>query len=287
MRGRIASVARRFSPAKPWNFFGNAASILGLVVASFALFKWDLLVIPLLYLCALSLFLLIRYLRHERWARYAEASALMENAYRFCQEAAENSVFGTDDLKQCIEKLSHSLDAFAQAFSLVVGSPCRTCLAEVRVDTSRQAAKTIAAEDAFVVTVLLRSGPDAEIGEESNEPVVGNSDFLEIYKNGRPYLNNNLPLAFKEGSYENSKWTPRRSEMLKAHDYPYSSTIVWPIRLSNTPLRGRSKPPLAFLCVDTKKVGAFVSRADVPLGGCYSHALYPVVRYLLDAETTD
>jgi hypothetical protein len=136
------------------------------------------------------------------------------------------------------------------------------------------------------VTVLLRSGTEVEIGEESNEPVVGNSDFLQIYRTGKPYINNNLPRSFKEGAYENSKWAPTRSEMLAKHDYPYSSTIVWPIRLSKTRLRGRSKPPLAFLCVDTKKVGAFVSRADVPFGGCYAHALYPVVRYLLDAETT-
>lgn len=286
MGARIAAVIRRFSPAKPWNLFANAASILGLIVTAFALLKWDLLIIPLLYLCCMSFFLLIRYLRQERWARYAEASVLMENSYRFCQEAAEYSVFGTDDLGRCIEKLSHSLDAFAQAFSLIVGSPCRTCLAEVRVDTSRQAASTIAADEAFVVTVLLRSGPEVEIGEESNEPVVDNSDFLQIYRTGKPYIGNNLPRAFKEGTYENSKWTPRRSEMLKQHDYPYSATIVWPIRLSNTPLRGHSKPPLAFLCVDTKKVNAFVSRADVPLGSCYAHALYPVVRYLLDAETT-
>jgi hypothetical protein len=140
MRGQIAAVIRRVSPVKPWNFFGNAASILGLLVTMLALLKLDLLIIPLLYLCGLSFFLLYRYIRQERWARYAEASALMENAHRFCQEAAEYSVFGTDDLKQCTEKLSHSLDAFAQAFSLVVGSPCRTCLAEVRVDTSRKAA---------------------------------------------------------------------------------------------------------------------------------------------------
>lgn len=286
MSGKIVELWRRFSPAKPWNFFGNAASILGLVVTVFALLKWDLLVVPLLYLCGVSFFLLYRYIRHERWARYAEASALLEDAYRHCQESAEYSVFGTDDLGQCTEKLSHSLNAFAQAFSLIVGSPCRTCLAEVRVDTSRQTAPTIAAEEALVATVLLRSGPGDEIGDESNEPVVENSDFLQIYRTGKAYINNNLPRSFEKGTYDNSKWRPQKGEMLRTHDYPYSATIVWPIRLSNTPLRGRSKPPLAFLCVDTKKVNAFVSRADVPLGSCYAHALYPVVRYMLDAETT-
>lgn len=269
------------SVSRPFNQIANTASILGLLVSLGALFTWQATIIPIVYLCLLSLFLLIRYMRQERWARYSESAGILQRAYRHLQEASECSLHGIENPDLFIERLSLSLDSFAQSFTLITGSQCRACIAEVNVDTDIRPHRGSppSPADIFVINIILRSG-EQRWGPEKPQPVAKNTDFLHILQTGKPFFNNDLPMSFRKMEYENSKWD---RNLLKTRDYPYRSTIVWPISQSAAQLAGPSElqPPLAFLCVDTKRVGAFKHVSDVPLGWCYAHAVYPVLRYLL------
>lgn len=267
--------------SRPFNLIANVASILGLIVSLAALLTWQVTAIPIVYLCLLSLFLLIRYMRQERWARYSESAGILQQSYRLLQEAVECSIHGSENPDLFIERMKSSLDYFAQSFTLITGSPCRACIAEVNVDTDIHSNRRSPPDpsDIFVVNIILRSG-ERQWTPENPQPVAKNTDFLHILQTGQPFFNNDLPMSFRKMDYQNSKWD---RNLLKSHNYPYRSTIVWPISQSATPLAAPSElqPPLAFLCVDTKRVHAFRHVSDVPLGWCYAHAVYAVLRYLL------
>src|SRR4051794_283491 len=78
---------------RPANVAANTASVIGLLLALIGLFKLNLTVIPLVYLCGLSLFLLYRYMAQERWGRYAEGCLVMERAERIAKEATDRLLF--------------------------------------------------------------------------------------------------------------------------------------------------------------------------------------------------
>ncbi|MCT7361957.1 hypothetical protein [Mycolicibacterium llatzerense] len=260
------------------NFFGILGSILGLVVAVIAIVKKELItevVIPIAYVCALSAVLVVWFAVHQRRGRYAEVPAVLEKAYRNIQEAADSALFDDENFDLLEAKVGQSIDALAQGFTLLTGSTCRVCIAELYVD----ATKAIP-EEALVARVVFRSGEQEGLQAETAQPVDGNSDFLRILQTQKPFFHNDLGKAYEARKYENTKWNPA---MIDDDSFPYRSTIVWPIKSSEGRLRGTNRvdQPLAFLCVDTPRAGAFVQLSDVPLGACYSYAIYPVVRRLL------
>jgi len=268
----------RHSTTRPWNVLANVASILGLILTTFSVVRWNVQAIPILYLCLLSFFLVVRYVRQERWARYAEGAVVLEKAYSLCQEAAEVILWNQHNVDMFMQKLQDSLDAFGQAFTLVVGSSCRVCLAELTVSATSSGSTPPTPDEVFLVQVILRGDKRTNDQLEKAQRVAENTDFLQVLQTGKPFLHNDLIHAYKLRKYDNSKWS---QEMLENGDFPYTSTIVWPIRLSERPLSGAANPPLAFLCVDTKRRDAFWSSSDVPLGACYAHAIYPLVRTLI------
>lgn len=270
---------------RPFNVLANLASVIGAVVAVAAVFTWDLTVVPLLYVCGVSAFLLARYVRHERWGRYAEGVQVMERAFRRLTEATDELNSGqSQDARAFLVALQGSLSAFAEAFTLVTGSNCRATLKELYLGEVSLPAKPGDAPRATQVlcaaTVLrseLDSGP--AVYDEAPVLVEENSDFLEVFETGKPFFSNDLEAAWRRGDYRNSHWT---SDMRTSRTFPYRSAIVWPVRVDpRSNPRAAPEKAIAFLCVDSQRRRAFVRLADVAFGGGYAHALYPALAQAL------
>jgi len=270
---------------RPFNVVANLASVLGLVVSVAAVFAWDLTIVPLLYVCLVSAFLLVRYVRHERWGRYAEGVQVMERAYRRLTEATDAlASAASPDPGAFLVTLQGSLSAFAEAFTLVTGSNCRATLKELYSGEVHSLAKPGSASEAsksLCAATVLRSEVDSGPAVYDEAPVLveENSDFLEAVETGKPFFSNDLEAAWLRGEYRNSHWT---DDMRTTRAFPYRSAIVWPVRVDpRSNPRATPEKAIAFLCVDTQRRGAFVRLADVAFGGAYAHALYPALAQAL------
>lgn len=282
MKFKLADVVPAFA-TRPINVFSNIASISGLVLLVFAMFKWDSSVIPLLYVCGLSLALIWRYMRQERWARYPEAGTLMERAHRQLKELTEARMFGTMNEEDYLHRLHESLDSFASAFTLVTGSACRATIKEVyaeevAVPTGRGGTEL---QNELFVATITRSDPQLSrrVREEKPDRVSANSDFREVLQSLQPFHAGNLPKLWLARKYDNSHW---HENLRQSHDFPYRSAIVWPIETERpTTARESSSddPVIGVLCIDSKRRDAFVPRADIPFGGVFAQSLYTILRY--------
>lgn len=270
-------------PSNWFNLAANTASIVGLVLVGFAAFSWDVSAIPVVYLCLLSLALLVRYLRQERWARYARAMTVLRRAYQHLDDAVEYSVFSPSD-QACESSLREALNSLAEAFTLVTGTSCRVCIAATQLEGGPSATESGDQRDPgqlFNVRVIMRSG-ERRRSEEVHR-IDRNSDFLRVFEENRPFFENDLVVAWRAHEYENSKWT---KEKVEKGDIDYRSAMVFPVeqpapRDTDT---GDHPPPrvIAFLCVDASRPRAFDRHADIGMGSCFAHALYPVLRpYLM------
>jgi hypothetical protein len=276
---------------RPFNVLANLASVLGLFVALLGAFKWDAEVVPLVYLCLLSLFLVIRYVRHERWARYAEAGQVMKLAHQRLKIAGEGLIYRDSSRSDFLEKLQPAVGAFAEAFTLVTGTNCRASIQEVFLHHAPplpHGARVQTPTEALYAGTLVRSERTAKHGPEAPQPVDGNTDFSEVLQTGLPWIGNDLPAAYRAGTYRNTKWTP---DIVAKKNWPYRSAIVWPIKSDALAAprgedAGDAQPPaLAFLCVDSKKRNAFYKRPDVDLGEPFAQALYSAMyAYVADAK---
>lgn len=255
--------------SRPFNLAANFASIFGLVATLFATWRWEVQFAPIAYLCLLSAFLVWRYLRHERWARYGEAQSRLCQALDRVRAASDASIFESQNPDLFIEHMKGGLDSFAAVLSQITGASCRVCLVDVEAPLGQDP----------VARVLLRNGmrPNEGFSSEQPQPISKNSDFLEIMSSlgERPFHNNNLPRAYRRRKYENSKFTP--AMLTGDEDFPYRSAIVWPIGLRPREGPNDENLPMVFLCADAKQANAF-DRCDVDLGTAFCHAMYPVVR---------
>jgi len=270
---------------RPLNVAANLASIVGLVVVVIAGFGWDSRILPLLYVCGLSLFLLIRYVRQERWARYAEGVQVMDRAQRRLKEATDTTLFGEATKEMTLDRLQQGLSAFAEAFTLVTGTNCRASIKEVYVEdvlvTTGRAAALDFEKELFVATIV-RSDADASarISSEIPDRVSENSDFKFVLSSIQPFHCGDLPKEWLARRYDNSHW---HEGLRESRDFPYRSSIVWPIE-SLRPGTSRDgddgeEPVIAVLCVDSKRRHAFRPGADLQFGSLFAHAVYPVLRY--------
>lgn len=273
---------------RPFNLIANSTSILGLLVVLFAEWQWDTTAIPVAYLCALSLFLLVRYVRQERWARYAEGVRVMDRALRRLKELTDRRLFGNAAQEDTLSNLQESLSAFAEAFTLVTGTDCRATIKEVYSESVLVPGSAIQTFDRELwVATVARSDIDASrrVSQESPDRVTENTDFAHVVSNLKPYFSGNLPKAWLAREYDNSHWS---EDLRKSRDFPYRSTIVWPIEVDR-PSTARSStdddgddPVIAILCIDSRKRHAFRASADVQFGSLFAHALYPVLLFERD-----
>lgn len=278
-------VLQAFS-TRPFNVIANLSSVLGLAVLVFAAFEWDAQVIPLAYLCLLSTALLVRYVRQERWARYAEGSQVMEEAMRELKVATDRLLYANEktDREKFLILLQDSLGNFARAFSLVTGTACRASIKEFYTDEvltpgPRRGTEPEAKEVLLVATMLRHTAKESQsVADEEADLLDDNSDFVEILTTYRPFHSNDLGKLFLNGKYRNSHWS---EDLRSTKRFPYRSTIVWPVEVE-PPVGEAVEAPdrvVAFLCVDSQKTRAFEHRTDIAFGGVFAHALYPALRY--------
>ena len=116
---------------RPFNVLGNLASIVGLGIALLTASGFGAAWLAVAYICVLSAYLMLRYVRQERWARYAEANVLMERALRQLKETSDRRMFRELSDDDFVEGLQRSLAELAKAFSVVTGSNCRASLKEI------------------------------------------------------------------------------------------------------------------------------------------------------------
>jgi hypothetical protein len=281
---RLSSLAlnRRESPnplawpgssGKWFNLAANAASVFGLVVTLFVALRWDATALLLIYVCGLSASLLWRYVRQERWARYAEVQSVLERVYKHVDDSTDYLLFA-DNLAASTQSLKASLDEMANAFTLVTGAPCRVCIVETYLDSGPSGSGTLD----WYARVLWRSHVDrAEPGDP--HLVSKNTDFLATMSTALPYFSNDLIRAYWDRHYDNSKWT---ESAVRSGDVEYFSAIVLPVTIEAHELT-QAPRVIGFVCVDSRRRRAFEKYADVAMGACYAHAVYPVMRKMLDA----
>ncbi|WP_229052360.1 hypothetical protein [Aeromicrobium sp. Leaf350] len=268
---------------RPVNAVANLASILGLVLTVLATIGWNSAAIPIVYLCALSSFLIVRYVRQERWSRYSEAALVMDRAHRRLKEVTDSVVFGGVRLEDALHGLHDSLSAFAEAFTLVTGSNCRASIKEIYAeakDAGTAAGSTDLRSELFAATVS-RSDRDEvrRIAEERPDLVRENSDFELVVANRDAFHSNDLPRLWLNREYRNSHWP---DSLRSSGKFPYTAAIVWPIEADRvTSVRSpiSNENVIAVLCVDTRRRGAFRPRVDVPFGMAYAHALYALLYF--------
>lgn len=284
------SSARIGITGRPFNFAANLASLAGLALAIFGLSGASGENAPGIilasYLVLVATYLLWRYLRQERWARYAEGIAVMDRALRRLKETTDRRIYLDSTEADFYQGLQEALAAFAEAFTLVTGTNCRATLKEVfqeEVASTRARQETVTITQDLMVATWARSDIDEHRREENaHERVDANSDFYSAFTNVAPWFGDNLPRRWAKKEYENSHWT---ESLRKSRKFPYRSAIVWPVEAYRPEGRGddaaQSLPVIGLLCVDSKSPVAFRERADVPFGSQFAHSLYPVLRYEL------
>jgi hypothetical protein len=250
--------------------FGNWAGILGLIglMTSLPFFasttKEVIYAVSLVLLCVGGFVSTQAYnFRLGRKARHAEIISHIREAVRLIvEETAHGGKHGLDEKKAT---LARAIDEFARAFSILSGSPCRSCV-KVVVRNSRKA-------DTLDVSTFCRNSEEQEAG--SAHPIKHNTDFNDLYQSPSQkwFFGNDLPALAARGPYGNTNagWRTK-----------YLSTVVWPIRrLTNNP---QGEPILlGFLCVDCMRTHAFSEEFDYPLGAIVTDALYPFLASLAES----
>lgn len=113
---------------------------------------------------------------------------------------------------------------------------------------------------------------------EKTDWVSENTDFDKIMFSGADHFaSNDLPAEIMNG-YRNSHWTPERlEEWARTGEYPYRSTIVWPVRGQIDPSGPNQQwSAVGFLCVDSPDPDVFDLKLDVVAGELIAEALYGV-----------
>ena len=167
--------------------------------------------------------------------------------------------------------------SFAEALRTATGSHCRVTVQDLYAPDSQLPRLGHSGED-FAVRTIARSGSSTEgpaLAAGGVDWVRENTDFEAVLLQKQPYYLCNDLVAELSAGYRNSHWPPERlKEMQVSQNYPYRSTIVWP-------LRGRITGPgpdnqwviLGFLSVDSPNTATF-DASSVPLGETFAHALY-------------
>ena len=167
--------------------------------------------------------------------------------------------------------------SFAEALRTATASNCRVTVQELYAPDPQVPPSGHSSEEFAVRTIARSSWSESAAHAEGGVDWVGeNTDFDAVFLRGKPYFLCNDLVAELAAGYRNSHWPPERlKEMQASQNYPYRSTIVWP-------LRGRITGPgpdnhwliLGFLSVDSPNTDTFVASSIVPLGETFAHALY-------------
>lgn len=170
-----------------------------------------------------------------------------------------------------VATVNQALQTLNESFEIAVSLPCRVTLLETWQPTfgphgeaaGDTAVRRVASSEPLA---LLPAGATT-----APDWVNGNTDFRTIMRGADYFFCNDLATELAKG-YQNSHWT---DEVIQNRQFPYRSTIVWPVRGQvSTETAGAAWDIVGFLCVDTKRRGAFVRTVDVATGAAYASALY-------------
>lgn len=158
--------------------------------------------------------------------------------------------------------------AVASALRTLTGHECRVVLQELY--TLDQSSGPTGA-----VRTINTSDRTALPGLGTVDLVERNTDFAALVAGGEYFHSNDLRVNLQAG-YMNSHWTPDKlREWSQTGDYPYLSTVVWPIRVRRDGTSTTSTWLLAgFLSVDSRDAGVFDLTVVKPLGAAVASVAY-------------
>ncbi len=261
---------------KVWFFFkslmlADYLALFGLVLAAIPLFSQLsglVAVVFAVYIYSLAIVLVAREIHYSRKSRYSEAIENLHACSHKLRDAAD-AIKG-NNTALAFESIKESLIPFAAAFSLITGTHCRACIKSiVREDKGSESNPDISTE------TFCRSEQSTKVDANKKALIRNNSDFVDLFSYKKTsYFSNDLS---KDNPYLNSNWpadSEERKKFIKHNEYPYISTIVWPIR-SRT---GDGDPlVIAFLCVDSKIRNIFDRRNDIEMGAIIADTLYTIL----------
>lgn len=152
----------------------------------------------------------------------------------------------------------YAAQVLAKSYSIATRSPCRVSVKDIEVDGKDP-------EDSLLFTLCRSESGEREDELPENVRVRDNSDFLALMRGEDVYFSHDLS---EEPGYANAHFT----KQMKPHEYPYRSTIIWPIKGPGP--RGARTRILGFLCVDAEDPRTFIRELDVPIGRAVAHAMY-------------
>ncbi len=245
-------------------------------------------------LSALVVFLLVYVIvqeyRYSRKARYSEAMFGLHSCIHFLRDFH----FDLKNIQKdfdCKNALSDVITSLTNSFSIVTGTHCRGCIKmlEIRNKTLDDFQKINNPKERVKYLFVNTYCRDAQTAytksdEDSSNiyvhPVIGNTDFLDLYLRTelRCFFLNNLSTL---KGYQNSSLQKDDSEL------PYQSTIVWPIRKlvyeqdckkHNPYILNREQDIIGYLCIDSSGRNIFRKRYDFEMGAIIADALFTFLK---------
>lgn len=173
------------------------------------------------------------------------------------------------------------LDSFAEIFSMVTGTVCRTSIKSILVDSSKLYVYTFARD---TESMKVNAKLDKDRLDQKLDELRENEDFYSIFEERREFfIENDLP---NRRGYRNSSFSiygvpPQGTGIITklfsgiGWTLPYRSTMVFPIRqLEPATGSAESAGCIGFLTVDSAFRNVFEPRIDGPLGATVSSALF-------------
>lgn len=176
---------------------------------------------------------------------------------------------GQPDAQGFVNRCESACRTAAIALQALTGRTCRVALQELYTTDQpnggqRAAVRTIATSD--------RGGTT---GQASVDWVDENTDFQQLVSGAEYFHSHDLRVDMQEG-YRNSHWTADKlKEWKQSGQYPYLSTVVWPISVRVLRADGKHEAEMAgFLSVDSKDTEVFDLAIVKPLGAALASAAY-------------
>jgi hypothetical protein len=224
-------------------------------------------------------------------AHQQQASGLLRDLRIFLQLHEKPPLLTAQALRQARGMIEEILTIYAEIFSLLTSTRCRTCIKLTDVHSE--------IPDNVLVFALARDKlsanenrlHDKDRADNSRDKLKDNSDFLRLWdpklQEGVNFFCNNLP---KEEGYETSSFNywlniAGNPNKIRKATWPlwYRSTIVWPIRrYPKEDLGIETHICLGFLCVDSHLTGVFELDEHGPVGTMLANALFPILELYTD-----
>lgn len=272
---------------------GGAVGLLDSFKANTTVREWVLSLTLAGITIAALLTLAIRELQLNRQSKFVSVLSHLERASDqlrdlriFLNIKREMGSVTKEDLSRARIMIEDVLSTYADAFSILTSTRCRTCVKLIHVadETPDEVLVFALARDRY--SAVENKVHDKKRSEFKLDRLVDNTDYLRLWdptvEDGGFYLSDDLK---KEKDYETSSafyWRNIAGNPNTAVEnnwlLPYRSTIVWPIRREVREELGIDKEEcLGFVSVDSRVPGVFIASEHAPLGKILANALFPIL----------